>query len=58
MLQLQGTWRSHLKSEFDKPYFRALSKFVHSSILNKSVTLRLINFLMRLIAAHLKLLEL
>jgi uracil-DNA glycosylase len=30
MLQLQGTWRSHLKSEFDKPYFRALSKFVHS----------------------------
>ena len=30
MLQLQGTWRSHLKSEFDKPYFRALSKFFHS----------------------------
>ena len=30
MLQLQGTWRSHLKSEFDKPYFKALSKFVHS----------------------------
>lgn len=30
MLQLQGTWRSHLKSELDKPYFRALSKFVHS----------------------------
>ena len=30
MLQLQGTWRYHLKSEFDKPYFRALSKFVYS----------------------------
>lgn len=28
MLQLQGTWRSLLKSEFDKPYFKALSKFV------------------------------
>ena len=30
MLQLQGTWRSHLKSEFDKPYFKALSTFVQS----------------------------
>ena len=28
MLQLTGTWRSHLESEFNKPYFQKLDDFV------------------------------
>ena len=36
MLQLQGTWLSHLKSECDKPYFKALSTFVQSEYSEQS----------------------
>ena len=36
MLQLQGTWLSHLKSECDKPYFKALSAFVQSEYAEQS----------------------
>ena len=28
MLQLTGTWRSHLESEFNKSYFQKLDDFV------------------------------
>ncbi|AOR29297.1 uracil-DNA glycosylase, family 1 [Formosa sp. Hel1_33_131] len=30
MLQLSGTWRSHLEPEFKKPYFETLDVFVHA----------------------------
>ena len=36
MLQLQGTWLSHLKFECDKPYFKALSAFVQSEYAEQS----------------------
>jgi len=30
MLQLNGTWRSHLETEFKKPYFEKLDVFVRA----------------------------